>query len=304
MCRETSERKFCQSLNVEQADGNAENEKVPNIYYKIQRFLFSGNFSCGLFLPFQFTSFRKERNRGEEPGDNDTTGVNVSSYGEGTVYVTLLPVVQFIRSFSYVPFRFPNPSLTLFSSEREENEDTFRLTANMGEESFDDLLSLQETSTCLSRPADLVLIERCTARRTYQKSANLQPKDTCECSIEKDNCIKTDTMLFRYVHDFCSICLENYSNSDSLRVLPCLHFFHVVCIDKWLMMDKACPLCKWDIDRGLLYSSWEDSWTSEDHPNNYSSAVATSSAIDLIEQEPEIKWGEWFRSLFSLASSV
>jgi len=63
------------------------------------------------------------------------------------------------------------------------------------------------------------------------------------------------------------------------------------------MMDKACPLCKWDIDRGLLYSSWEDSWTSAH--SNYSSTVATSSAIDLIEQEPEINWGEWFRSLFS-----
>lgn len=98
----------------------------------------------------------------------------------------------------------------------------------MGEESFDDLLSLQESSACLSRPADQVLIERCTAKRTYQKGNNIPPKDSCISSEEvAENCTKTDTMLFRYSHEYCSICLDNYGNGDCLRVLPCLHFYHV-----------------------------------------------------------------------------
>jgi hypothetical protein len=286
-----------ESQNTEQASGNIEEEKTPNLYYKIQRFLFSGNFSTCLFSPCLLTRiFLKERRNVEDStSTHNDNEISMSSYSDRTVYVTMLPLVQLIRSFSCVPFRFPNS--TLFSSHGGEDDDFPRLTANMGEESFDDLLSLQETSTCFSRPADSVLIERCTAKRTYQLAASFETRDTCKGPVENDSCVKTDTMLFRYNQEYCSICLENYVNGDVLRVLPCLHFFHVSCIDNWLMMDKACPLCKWDIDRGLLYSSWEDSWTSAQ--SNYSSTVATSSAIDLIEQEPEINWGEWFRSLFS-----
>ncbi|KAJ7943972.1 RING finger protein [Quillaja saponaria] len=46
----------------------------------------------------------------------------------------------------------------------------------------------------------------------------------------------------------CYICLVEYEDGDSMRVLPCNHEFHRTCIDKWLKeIHRVCPLCRGDI---------------------------------------------------------
>lgn len=45
----------------------------------------------------------------------------------------------------------------------------------------------------------------------------------------------------------CCICLSNYIDNDELRELPCTHFFHAECVDKWLKINATCPLCKYEI---------------------------------------------------------
>ncbi|KAG2553002.1 hypothetical protein PVAP13_9KG505100 [Panicum virgatum] len=42
----------------------------------------------------------------------------------------------------------------------------------------------------------------------------------------------------------CSVCLEQVAVGDLLRSLPCLHQFHVNCIDPWLRQQGTCPICK------------------------------------------------------------
>lgn len=43
----------------------------------------------------------------------------------------------------------------------------------------------------------------------------------------------------------CSICLGEFQDDESLRLLPkCSHAFHVPCIDTWLRSHKNCPLCR------------------------------------------------------------
>eukprot|EP00435_Cladocopium_sp_Y103_P046926 s1358_g13.t1 len=48
----------------------------------------------------------------------------------------------------------------------------------------------------------------------------------------------------------CCLCLEDYGDEDMLRVLPCCHYFHQACIDKWFsanrFIPRSCPLCKRD----------------------------------------------------------
>ena len=45
----------------------------------------------------------------------------------------------------------------------------------------------------------------------------------------------------------CNICITDYEEGDSYRVLPCGHRFHIECVDKWLRSTSLrCPLCNHD----------------------------------------------------------
>ncbi|KAI8362410.1 hypothetical protein B0O80DRAFT_493398 [Mortierella sp. GBAus27b] len=45
--------------------------------------------------------------------------------------------------------------------------------------------------------------------------------------------------------EMCSICLGEYVIDDQIRILPCSHEYHVMCIDTWLCHKSTfCPLCK------------------------------------------------------------
>ncbi|XP_059275698.1 RING-H2 finger protein ATL52-like [Lycium ferocissimum] len=46
----------------------------------------------------------------------------------------------------------------------------------------------------------------------------------------------------------CSVCLSEFQEDESLRLLPkCSHAFHVMCIDTWLKSHSNCPLCRANI---------------------------------------------------------
>ena len=42
----------------------------------------------------------------------------------------------------------------------------------------------------------------------------------------------------------CVICYESWQNDQEVRTLPCLHYFHVACIDRWLHQNMTCPQCR------------------------------------------------------------
>ncbi|KAJ0100922.1 hypothetical protein Patl1_06135 [Pistacia atlantica] len=43
----------------------------------------------------------------------------------------------------------------------------------------------------------------------------------------------------------CAICLEDYNDKYEIgTVKNCLHHYHVECIEKWLSMKNACPICQ------------------------------------------------------------
>lgn len=46
----------------------------------------------------------------------------------------------------------------------------------------------------------------------------------------------------------CVICLEEFSGDDECRVLPiCKHIYHMGCIDRWLMDELTCPVCRTNV---------------------------------------------------------
>ncbi|CAH8630896.1 unnamed protein product [Schistosoma margrebowiei] len=41
----------------------------------------------------------------------------------------------------------------------------------------------------------------------------------------------------------CIICMNDLKLGDEVRYLPCLHTYHRICIDEWLMRSFSCPTC-------------------------------------------------------------
>lgn len=51
----------------------------------------------------------------------------------------------------------------------------------------------------------------------------------------------------------CVICMNEFVVGDMVRYLPCLHIYHTLCIDDWLMRGSfTCPSCMEPVDAALL----------------------------------------------------
>ncbi|XP_062190970.1 RING-H2 finger protein ATL16-like [Phragmites australis] len=51
----------------------------------------------------------------------------------------------------------------------------------------------------------------------------------------------------------CAVCLAEFRDGERLRLLPpCLHAFHIDCIDAWLQASANCPLCRAALSSGCL----------------------------------------------------
>ena len=56
----------------------------------------------------------------------------------------------------------------------------------------------------------------------------------------------------------CMICLDEFVSREKVIALPCIHFFHPKCINKWRENKNECPICKFvlteeNIERKLKY---------------------------------------------------
>ncbi|KAK4388902.1 E3 ubiquitin-protein ligase [Sesamum angolense] len=82
----------------------------------------------------------------------------------------------------------------------------------------------------------------------------------------RGGCSSDVTILLAFVFDIsgpssdadvCCICLAKYVHNDELREMPCSHFFHKDCVDKWLKINATCPLCKAEVGETMLSSLTE-----------------------------------------------
>lgn len=52
------------------------------------------------------------------------------------------------------------------------------------------------------------------------------------------------------------VTLKALSPVSPARRLPCMHLFHQLCVDQWLLTNKKCPICRVDIEAQLSAESW------------------------------------------------
>lgn len=44
----------------------------------------------------------------------------------------------------------------------------------------------------------------------------------------------------------------DFDANDKIRYLPCMHSYHVKCIDDWLLRSFTCPSCMEPVDSAIL----------------------------------------------------
>ncbi|KAK4742241.1 hypothetical protein SAY87_000242 [Trapa incisa] len=98
-------------------------------------------------------------------------------------------------------------------------------------------------------------------------------------SVLEDNCTSRT----------CAICLEDYNVGEKIRILPCRHKFHAICVDLWLTSWRTfCPVCKRD-----ARTSTGEPPASESTPllsrSPSSSSVASSYARSPAASSPAIQ---------------
>ncbi|KAK4472860.1 hypothetical protein MN116_004072 [Schistosoma mekongi] len=75
----------------------------------------------------------------------------------------------------------------------------------------------------------------------------------------------------------CAICIEGFRTMDNIRILPCRHYFHKLCIDPWLLEQRNCPMCKMDILRAYGFrTELCRSYTNLENLPNYLNSASVS----------------------------
>ncbi|ONK72642.1 uncharacterized protein A4U43_C04F21520 [Asparagus officinalis] len=87
---------------------------------------------------------------------------------------------------------------------------------------------------------------RHAARHSRPTTMNRQSVELLPCFTFKSAYVNS-----KRTADTCAICLEDYKDGERLRVLPCLHEFHSICVDSWLTKwGTFCPVCKHEMNSG------------------------------------------------------
>ncbi|XP_073043638.1 receptor homology region, transmembrane domain- and RING domain-containing protein 2-like [Primulina eburnea] len=95
-------------------------------------------------------------------------------------------------------------------------------------------------------------------------------------AVLEDNCTSST----------CAICLEDYNIGEKLRILPCSHKFHAVCVDAWLTSWRTfCPVCKRDARTSTGEPPASESTPLLSSPESSTLSSFRSSAM-LISQSP------------------
>lgn len=134
-------------------------------------------------------------------------------------------------------------------------------------EEFYRLYHQQRHAPTPNRGANRCTIERNTFAHKYKRMKKMTveevekekekedqeetPKEcsaTSEGSPKEESEVNANNMVDDDDLEKCTICLYEFEVEEDVRRLPCMHLFHVECVDQWLITNKRCPICRIDIE--------------------------------------------------------
>ncbi|KAI8634134.1 hypothetical protein F5Y19DRAFT_470306 [Xylariaceae sp. FL1651] len=90
-------------------------------------------------------------------------------------------------------------------------------------------------------------------------------------------------------HLGCSICTEDFTVGEDVRVLPCNHKFHPACVDPWLVnVSGTCPLCRLDLRPPETIEPEEDDEASATPDPTAAAAANTHLALPAETDSPAV----------------
>ena len=104
---------------------------------------------------------------------------------------------------------------------------------------LDDLQKKDKLSTKDSDKLNSKRNSKCIKLNTKQTSELLNDEldECCDFICENDQEDEDEKMI-------CVICMCDFEIKQVLRVLPCNHEYHKKCLDRWLLMNRTCPVCR------------------------------------------------------------
>ena len=89
-----------------------------------------------------------------------------------------------------------------------------------------------------------------------------------------------------------NVFLTEFEEEEDVRRLPCMHLFHVPCVDQWLGLNKRCPICRVDIEAQHCPAAFRPSShkNSEPSPNTAGSGISGTGTAS-VQQPSNIDQG-------------
>ena len=79
-----------------------------------------------------------------------------------------------------------------------------------------------------------------------------------------------------YIKNICTLSFIEFEEDEDVRRLPCMHLFHVPCVDQWLGLNKRCPICRVDIEAQHCPAAFRPSSHKNSEPSPNTNGVNAS----------------------------
>lgn len=152
--------------------------------------------------------------------------------GRNRIMTEIRNVLELVRSRRGENLRFEDILIldqSAFYAAADVHDQHRDMRLDVDNMTYEELLDLEERIGNVSTGLSEEMVSKCLKRSVYF------------CCIESS----ADEAYKKQPEDeLCSICREEYQDTEELGILDCGHIHHSDCIRKWLLLKNLCPICK------------------------------------------------------------